>query len=142
MRATPSDLSVDWSACKGHGLCAELLPDHITRDDWGYPIIEGPVSPAAAKRARQAVTACPALALRLKALQPVEAQRPRSPTGWWAAIGQRRCQGSGSGETWATAAVIASEIAASCRTCSGLSASNTAWRTASTWPGAASASTA
>jgi ferredoxin len=63
----PADLVVDWSACQGHGLCAELLPDHIALDDWGYPIVSGPVSPAAAKRARRAVADCPALALKLKA---------------------------------------------------------------------------
>jgi ferredoxin len=63
---SPADLAVDWAACQGHGLCAELLPDHITLDDWGYPIVSGRVSPAAAKRARRAVVDCPALALKLK----------------------------------------------------------------------------
>ncbi len=69
MRTNPSpELAVDWTACKGHGLCAELLPDHITLDDWGYPIVSaGPVSVAASKRARRAVADCPALALKLKA---------------------------------------------------------------------------
>ena len=68
MRTNPSsELAVDWAACKGHGLCAELLPDHIALDDWGYPIVSGPVTEAAAKRARRAVADCPALALKLKA---------------------------------------------------------------------------
>ncbi len=68
MRAKPvNELAVDWGACKGHGLCAELLPERIARDDWGYPIVSGPVSPAAAKRARRAVVDCPALALKLRA---------------------------------------------------------------------------
>jgi ferredoxin len=62
-----TELAVDWAACKGHGLCAELLPDHIALDDWGFPIVSGPVSAAAAKRARRAVADCPALALKLKA---------------------------------------------------------------------------
>jgi ferredoxin len=67
MRTNPAtELAVDWGACKGHGLCAELLPDHITLDDWGYPIVSGPVTAAAAKRARRAVTDCPALALKLR----------------------------------------------------------------------------
>lgn len=65
--SSPTDLAVDWAACQAHGLCAELLPDHITLDDWGYPIVSGPVSPAAVKRARRAVIDCPALALKLKA---------------------------------------------------------------------------
>ena len=27
--------------CAGRGICAELLPERITLDDWGYPIIDG-----------------------------------------------------------------------------------------------------
>jgi ferredoxin len=68
----PADLKVDWAACQGHGLCAELLPDHVTLDDWGYPIVSGPISPAAAKRAHRAVVDCPALALKLKAVQAAD----------------------------------------------------------------------
>jgi ferredoxin len=72
----PPELAVDWSACKGHGLCAELLPDHITLDDWGYPILPAtPIPAAAAKRAKRAVADCPALALKLKAAAPTEASR-------------------------------------------------------------------
>jgi ferredoxin len=52
--------------CEGHGVCAELLPEMIALDEWGYPIIDGrPVPPALAKDARAAVNACPKLALRL-----------------------------------------------------------------------------
>jgi ferredoxin len=61
-------LRVDPIACDGRGLCAELLPEWIELDDWGYPIIrdrpEGGVSEAVARRA---VAACPTLALRLEA---------------------------------------------------------------------------
>ena len=61
-------LDIDWTRCDGHGLCAELLPDRITRDDWGYPVI---VSTAVADEdttsVRRAVAICPALALRLTA---------------------------------------------------------------------------
>ncbi len=33
-------------ACEAHGMCAELLPERITLDEWGYPIIdERPLSP-------------------------------------------------------------------------------------------------
>ncbi len=59
-------LDIDWTRCDGHGLCAELLPAQITRDEWGYPIIAAkPVSHAAERDARRAVALCPALALRL-----------------------------------------------------------------------------
>jgi ferredoxin len=52
--------------CDGHGLCAELLPEMVGLDDWGYPIIAATPLPAElAAAARAAVTACPVLALRL-----------------------------------------------------------------------------
>ena len=60
-----TELAVDWAACKGHGLCAELLPELIQLDEWGYPILAGPVPIDLEKHARRAVSACPALALRL-----------------------------------------------------------------------------
>ncbi|WOX12976.1 ferredoxin [Streptomyces sp. N50] len=59
-------LDIDWTACQGHGLCAELLPDHITLDEWGYPLVDGaPIPPRVAKRARRAASDCPVLALKL-----------------------------------------------------------------------------
>ena len=54
-------------ACKGHGLCAELLPELIRLDDWGYPIVEEPeVPPELSVLAGKAVDACPTLALLLE----------------------------------------------------------------------------
>ena len=54
------------TACSGHGLCAELLPELVTLDEWGYPIVaRGPVPPALGRHVRRAVTDCPTLALRL-----------------------------------------------------------------------------
>jgi ferredoxin len=59
-------LRVNPIACSGHGLCAELLPERITLDEWGYPIISAePIPPALRAHARRAVTDCPALALLL-----------------------------------------------------------------------------
>jgi ferredoxin len=59
-------LDIDWTRCDGHGLCAELLPDRISRDEWGFPIIAGRVvRPAELRAVRRAVALCPALALRL-----------------------------------------------------------------------------
>jgi len=52
--------------CKGHGLCAELFPERIALDDWGYPIIDPePITPDLQGHARRAVEACPTLALLL-----------------------------------------------------------------------------
>jgi len=59
-------LVVDRIRCDGHGLCAELLPEAIALDDWGYPIIRaGSIAPSLLEHARQAVDACPVLALKL-----------------------------------------------------------------------------
>ena len=60
-------LRVDPIACDGHGLCAELFPERIRLDDWGYPILEGdPVPARLEEHARRAVAACPTRALRLQ----------------------------------------------------------------------------
>lgn len=63
----PSEkLTVNWIACDGNGTCAELLPEMIVMDEWGYPVVDDdPVHPALAKHARSAVAACPKLALKL-----------------------------------------------------------------------------
>ena len=60
------ELRVDPTVCSGHGLCAELLPELITLDEWGYPIVAGePVPRSLDRHVRRAVTDCPTLALRL-----------------------------------------------------------------------------
>jgi ferredoxin len=61
------ELRLDTIACDGHGLCAELFPEGIQLDDWGYPIVDGPVPPKLEKQAQRAVSACPTQALRLRA---------------------------------------------------------------------------
>jgi ferredoxin len=59
-------LRVDWTACAGNGACAELLPELIGLDEWGYPVTdERPVPPFLERDARSAVAACPKLALKL-----------------------------------------------------------------------------
>jgi len=64
--ATGSTLRVNPIACTGHGVCAELLPELIALDEWGYPVTDaGPVPLALDRQARRAVAACPALALKL-----------------------------------------------------------------------------
>ncbi len=69
-------LHVDWTRCDGRGLCAELLPGLLARDEWGYPqarraapttpghaLVEIPTKLSA--DAEQAVALCPLLALSL-----------------------------------------------------------------------------
>jgi ferredoxin len=60
-------LRVDPVACDAYGFCAELLPERITLDEWGYPLVDGvPVDAALVALARQAVAACPRRALVLE----------------------------------------------------------------------------
>jgi ferredoxin len=67
---TEQRLTVDPIACRAHGLCAELLPELVDLDEWGYPILHGDRVPARLLAdGRTAVAACPTLALRLRAAQ-------------------------------------------------------------------------
>jgi ferredoxin len=60
-------LRVDSIACDGRGLCAEILPELITLDDWGFPITDTSAVPEALREeAEEAVRLCPRLALRLE----------------------------------------------------------------------------
>ncbi len=59
-------LRVNPIACDGRGLCAELFPERVRSDDWGYPIVDGePFGPDLEPAARKAVKDCPLLALAL-----------------------------------------------------------------------------
>ncbi len=65
---TATRVTVDPTLCSAHGVCAELLAEHITLDEWGYPIIADRDIPLALLRdAKRAVANCPALALHLSA---------------------------------------------------------------------------
>jgi ferredoxin len=60
-------LTVDWTRCDGHGMCAALLPGRVGRDEWGFPVISpAPVRPNEVTTVRRAIGVCPALALRLE----------------------------------------------------------------------------
>ena len=57
-------LRVNPIACAGHGMCAELLPELIQLDQWGYPILTARTVPRPlVEHARRAAQACPTLAL-------------------------------------------------------------------------------
>jgi ferredoxin len=61
-------IDVDPIKCEAHGLCAELLPERITLDEWGYPLVDpAPIPVSLEGLARRTVNACPTLALRLRA---------------------------------------------------------------------------
>jgi ferredoxin len=66
-------LRVNPIACEAHGLCAELLPERITLDEWGYPLLDDEsLTPDLVDHARRAAAACPTFALLL--------QRERRPS--------------------------------------------------------------
>jgi ferredoxin len=53
--------------CDGYGQCAELLPEVIELDEWGYPIVpRGPIAAGLEPAAQRAVKMCPRLALSLE----------------------------------------------------------------------------
>jgi len=63
-------LVVDRIKCDGRGLCAELLPERIRLDDWGYPIVNPEPLPAhLLPHAQRAVEDCPVLAIALRRSQ-------------------------------------------------------------------------
>ncbi len=64
-------LRVNPIRCDAYGHCAELLPELIALDEWGYPIMsDAPVPRKLEGDARRAVSMCPRLALLLEQRQP------------------------------------------------------------------------
>ncbi len=62
-------LGIDRIRCDGRGMCAEILPEMIKLDPWGYPIVQrGSIAENLVPLARRAVNDCPVLALRLIAV--------------------------------------------------------------------------
>jgi ferredoxin len=60
-------LRVDPTRCDAYGHCAELLPELIELDEWGYPIVGSEPIPAELHQAaRRVAGACPKLALLLE----------------------------------------------------------------------------
>jgi ferredoxin len=60
-------LRVNPIACTGRGVCAELLPELISLDPWGFPIVpRNELDDELLELARKAVAACPVLALTLQ----------------------------------------------------------------------------
>jgi ferredoxin len=69
-------VTVDRIACDGFGTCAQLLPERITLDEWGYPVIDpAPVRGSELSHAKRAVNACPRLALSLTNAPAAAARR-------------------------------------------------------------------
>ena len=79
MSARQWRIGVDPIKCSGRGLCAELLPELVVMDDWGYPMVaETPFHRNLLRHARRAVAACPELALYIEPVSATE-QAGRAP---------------------------------------------------------------
>ncbi|MDR2984072.1 MAG: ferredoxin, partial [Nocardiopsaceae bacterium] len=75
-------LTVDWTRCDAHGLCAHIVPELVQLDQDGFPVVlEMHVPRWLDKEARQAVEMCPALALRLTEAKPGNAPAPAPRVG-------------------------------------------------------------
>jgi ferredoxin len=58
---------IDPAACNAYGYCAELLPEAIALDEWGYPMVDRrPVPPELFEAARRAARDCPRRAITLR----------------------------------------------------------------------------
>jgi ferredoxin len=59
-------LRVNPTTCQAHGVCAEMLPEWVELDEWGYPILDGEEIPRSlVAEAKRAARSCPVLALVL-----------------------------------------------------------------------------
>lgn len=63
----PFRITVDPVACDAYGYCAELLPEAITLDEWGYPIVDArPLPSRLTAAAKRVVRDCPKRAITLR----------------------------------------------------------------------------
>ena len=59
-------ISINPVLCEAFGYCAELLPEAIVLDEWGYPIVDGrPLPRELVAMAKRAVRDCPRRAVAL-----------------------------------------------------------------------------
>jgi ferredoxin len=70
-------LRVNPILCNGYGYCAEIVPELISLDDWGFPIVRSrPIEDdKLLNLARRAVTTCPRLALLIEETVPSSTRR-------------------------------------------------------------------
>jgi NADH:ubiquinone oxidoreductase subunit F (NADH-binding)/ferredoxin len=74
--AGETKLALDWTRCRGHGLCAHIVPELVQLNGQGFPVmLDTPVPPWLQRDAQQAVAMCPALALRLVPAGPAPTRR-------------------------------------------------------------------
>jgi ferredoxin len=60
-------ITIDPVACDAYGYCAELLPEAIVLDEWGYPKVDGrPLPRELVAQAQRAARDCPKRAITLR----------------------------------------------------------------------------
>ena len=60
-------ITIDPVACEAYGYCAELLPEAVSLDEWGYPIVDDrPLAPELLHLAKRAARDCPKRAITLR----------------------------------------------------------------------------
>ena len=66
------EIIIDPVKCTGHGMCALLLAENVSLDQWGFPVVDPtPIEGRrATRRARRAARACPRRALQVNAREP------------------------------------------------------------------------
>jgi ferredoxin len=99
---TTSRITIDPVACDAYGYCAEILPEVIGLDEWGYPIVDGRPLPAAlVALAARAARDCPRRAITLTRKHGTDrAGLSASPVG----NGDLRNGGAGDGDRSPTTA--------------------------------------
>ena len=71
-KAAAGRLVVNPILCTGRGYCAEIVPELITLDEWGFPMVDVVRSwdENVKRMARRAVETCPRVALALLEADP------------------------------------------------------------------------
>ena len=60
-------LRIDPIACDGFGYCAELVPELVRLDEWGFPVVRDlPIPEGVEGMATEAVAQCPRRAIYLQ----------------------------------------------------------------------------
>jgi NADH:ubiquinone oxidoreductase subunit F (NADH-binding)/ferredoxin len=84
-------LAIDWSRCRGDGLCGQIVPELVQQDSQGYPVmLDTPVPPWLERKAWRAVEMCPQLALRLDPADPAGLAALSAGVAGSQAVGQRQ----------------------------------------------------
>jgi len=84
-------LAIDWSRCRGHGLCGQIVPELVQPDGQGYPVmLDMPVPSWLERKAWRAVGMCPELALTVVPADPASLAALSTGAAGSQAVGQRQ----------------------------------------------------